>query len=460
MSLYCKKDQETIIIYGRTYPHREVFKTLGARFNSADKTWQLPYSEAMWHKVQQICITIDNQVSPNVSPHDLVDDDQSNGALVFLADEQMKSQRQEVDQGPHDDRFFVAPNVVSFNSNSGFRGHADDDTTDSQQKVYGISELATLVSSTIKNHFPRAIWIVGEVQNLSIRNGIRYFTLAESDQSLTPTHGQKKTVATIQALLWPDKYDHLKNHYSATLLDDLLKDGMKIKIRAKVSLYSRRSNLSLSIMDVDPDYTAGELALTRQRLLNEFKKLGILHRQKQLTLPMFPFRIGLISAEGSRAYSDFIHQLNERSCGLEILFVSASMQGEQTSPDIRKALTILTQKQVDVIVITRGGGSMADLHWFNDYDLAYAVLNLSIPVLAAIGHQDDDCVVQDVAFNALKTPTATAEFILSQFDYARNQCDNFSRRYVDVVSRAYQKERLLFNRLQENLYTSAVRNIG
>ena len=215
----------------------------------------------------------------------------------------------------------------------------------------------------------------------------------------------------MSAVIWQSQLKELSAKHGKETLKDILQEGLKLCLSCQLNFYKGRGQVSLQVQDLDPSYTKGALALEKEKTIKKLKSLKLYDRNKKIPLSRFPFRIGLITAEGSRAYSDFCHQLENKNFGLHVLFVSASMQGQQTGPSVQKAFAQLQQQNCDLIVITRGGGSASDLRAFDAFEVAKLVAEAPVPVLAAIGHHEDSCVVEEVCFQHLKTPTAAAEYI-------------------------------------------------
>ena len=131
-------------------------------------------------------------------------------------------------------------------------------------------------------------------------------------------------------------------------------------------------------------------------------------------MPSFPLRVGLITAEGSRAMSDFLDQLHSYKFPEEVIFYPAHMQGESTLKEVAEGLRKLSQMNLDAIVLTRGGGSAADLRWFDTVPrLPYALAEAKMPI-SAIGHHDDVCVAELISYHREKTPTAAADFLITK----------------------------------------------
>ena len=202
--------------------------------------------------------------------------------------------------------------------------------------------------------------------------------------------------------------------------------------------------------DIDPSYTKGALALALEKLLKELRAKGLDQANKRLDMPRFPLRLGLISADASRAKSDFLDQLHSLNYPGEVLFCSCVMQGEQVPRQVVAALTALQARGCDLIVLTRGGGSAADLRWFDAAEIAYAIAGAKVPIIAAIGHHDDVCVAEEVCHLRQKTPTAAADYVISLIQGTRDcidglahelaksldgQVDAFQRRLASVGER-------------------------
>lgn len=362
MSIHIIRQGDEIIASGGTFPLKDRIKALGGSFNGSSKKWHVPYSEGSWKALVALSHATGGRV------------------LEVSSDDQGQSTS-------------TSPQVAAASQ------------AEASNSALGVAALMTQVASRIAGAFPRMLWIIGEIQNSRSFRGSTYFSLAEPSSS-------GKADYTVDAVIWQDRHRQLVERYSAKQLDELLCDGMKVKVQAMITLHAKRGKLSLNVSDVDPSFTQGEIALARQKVVSELKKQGVFYRNKQLAFPLFPRRIGLISAPGSRAYSDFIHQLQAGPWGWEVLFCPAAMQGSRSSYEVRSALRVLQGCSCDVLIITRGGGSAADLHSFNDFELARTAALLDVPLLVAIGHHEDECALQDVAHKELKTPTALADYLL------------------------------------------------
>lgn len=410
--IYYQHDQHFITVLGQTYPHRNIFKKLGARFVGDTKTWRLPFSEETLKNIDGYC----REHGGGPQPENALEKTQSKSLFAESSDEKKE---------------------------------------DGDSKGFKVSEILEILNASITRSFPQSLWVLGEVQNLNKRQGRGvFFNLSE--EAHTKISGG---TLSISATIWSDVYKRLEKKLGKESLDGLLQDGLMLRVLCQVRFYKGRASISLNVIDIDPQYTQGALALAREKLLKELRSKGLDTANKQKVLPTFPFRVGLISAENSRAASDFLHQLEQGAfCG-EVLFCHAAMQGENSPPQLCAALETLVKKSCDIIVITRGGGSAADLRWFDTPQIAYAIAQSPIPVLAAIGHHDDRCVAEEICFQREKTPTAAAEFLLQCFEEAERRIDRCVLLMGQALEQAYHTLTEKQNTLKERLKSAVNENL-
>ncbi|MCX7668027.1 MAG: exodeoxyribonuclease VII large subunit, partial [Atribacterota bacterium] len=174
----------------------------------------------------------------------------------------------------------------------------------------------------------------------------------------------------------------------------------------------------LDIQWIDPNYSLGEMAQRRRAILKRLEQEGLLERNRQIPFPLVPQRIAVVSSEHSAGWEDFLVHLRENPYGFRfaVKLFPAFVQGEEAELSILDALeTIRAQvRHFDVLVVLRGGGSRVDLSCFDSYTLGKAVAEFPLPVLTGIGHHRDESVVDRVAYCALKTPTAVANFLIDR----------------------------------------------
>ncbi len=409
MAIYFKIEGALIVFFGDTYNHRPAIKNLGGRYNGTDKTWVVHDSAEMREKAAQFAKG--HGINAEVSP----------APVQSLSSAQVRS-------------------VPSINP------ALDPAPASPIDPSLGmtVSQLLLDAEKIINNGFPAPIWIVGEIQSLTRRGGgTIYFDFADAK-----TGSHQTATMTVKCNIWQNEVLWLEKRHGKEKVDMIFADGNRLRALVRVKLYKDRGQLTLSIEDVDPSFTQGALALARTELLKKLRALGLDRKNKLIPMPNFPFRVALISSEGSRAHTDFQHQL--LGSGLfpgELLFFQCTMQGEKVPKDVISALEKAHHAAVDVIVLSRGGGSAADLRWFDGEEIAMAIAHSKIPIIAAIGHHDDTCIAEDLCHTREKTPTAAADRILEIFRDTRTSINEKAHILAGVLTR----EMTHFERLQSDL---------
>lgn len=375
-----------IIVTGKTYGVKEELKKHGGRFRSSDKAWVLPNNIVTLNEVRKLA----------------------------------------------DEREEIKSSTVLTSKVSSPKNILEPSKVNTSKEAHTIKELMEKIDSVITQNFSHSIWVVGEIQNLNQKGSGVFFQISE------PKNERATNSLAVNAILWQKRYEFLKSQFETKRLNALLSDGMQVRFQCQVNFYKDRGLVSLIILNIDPEYTEGVLALHREKVIKSLQKKNFFYKNKKLSKPTFPLKIGLISAEDSRAKNDFLHQLLIYGFPGEVHFIPSIMQGEKTVDYNKKAISILVKEvpDLDFIVITRGGGSASDLRWFDDEILAEKVCLCPVPIISAIGHQDDITVLEDVSFKREKTPTAAADFILDQVGQLKNQLNQ----YTVSISRNFQKK--------------------
>ena len=295
-------------------------------------------------------------------------------------------------------------------------------------------ELNKSIQDALKNSFPGSIWIIAEISELKVnRNGHCYLELIEKD-AITDN-----IIAKTRAIIWAFTFRMLKPYFENTTGHELI-PGIKILIQAKIEFHELYG-LSLNITDIDPNYTLGDLAQKRIEILKSLEEDGVLNMNKEVSFPIVPQKIAIISSETAAGYQDFINQLTNNTYGFKyyVKLFPALMQGVQAEDSIITSLEKIYDYEdlFDIVVIIRGGGSQADLNCFDNYLLASNIAQFPLPVLTGIGHDKDESVVDIVAHQKLKTPTAVAEFIIERTNEFNNYLDlqkeNLYNYFIDYI---------------------------
>ncbi len=270
-------------------------------------------------------------------------------------------------------------------------------------------ELNNTIKEVIDNNFAGSYWVTGEISELKINpTGHCYIELIQKAEM------NDRIVARSRATIWANTFRMIKPYFETTT-NQPLSIGMGIMVKVSIEFHEVYG-LSLNITDIEPAYTVGELALRKQKVIQQLDEEGVLHMNKELELPFLCQKIAVISSLTAAGYEDFYDQLihNQFHYKFYLKLFPALMQGEEAEKSIIEALDTVYHYEslFDAVVIIRGGGSKADLSCFDSYWLAYHITQFPLPVLTGIGHEQDDSVADLVAHSRFKTPTAVAAFLV------------------------------------------------
>lgn len=322
-------------------------------------------------------------------------------------------------------------------------------------KTWTVSEFLGFVDAVITRHLGFDFWIAGEITSLRISNGHTYFELAESADEMEQSRLRRPAAAS--GVLWAGIRKTLSERHGELPLTE----GLRVRIKTNCELRREGGRLTLVVQDVDVAYTLGDLALIRQKIVRELRQRGLYDRNRQRHLPPFPLHLVLITACGSRAESDFVDEIRNSGIAFRLTVIDAHMQGEATSSEVCRALTMAgTITTADCIVITRGGGSRLDLRWFDDLEIAKAIAYANVPIITAIGHFDDVSIADEVAFLAEKTPTGAGRFLANRIAESWTEVESRVERLAREATRRLQKEHTGITQLEARLGGAARRAIG
>ena len=273
-----------------------------------------------------------------------------------------------------------------------------------EKNVIDLFTLQTEVRQSLESSFPARVWVRAEVSAVKVRGGGHcYLELSQSDES--------GLVAKASAIIWASRFRVL-GPYFESVAGSPLQPGITVLLRVQVN-YSQLYGLSLIVDDIDASCTLGEKEKERLATIERLKKEGLLDRQKSLEMTALPYRLAVVSAPDAAGYRDFERHLKGNAYGfvLETVLYEAVMQGASAPESISDALKAAAsaEKPFDAVLVLRGGGSNLDLSCFDDYRLASAIATCPVPILAAVGHDQDFHICDMVAWRYVKTPTALAD---------------------------------------------------
>ena len=282
--------------------------------------------------------------------------------------------------------------------------------------IYTVGEVNRAIQAALQASFPDLVWVRGEVQRFPLDAARRkhvYFELHE-------TGGGGAAGFQVQAAIlgWDRDRFGLGRYLDGSDADLQIRDKLEVCFACKIDFYPPYGRLTLKVVGVDKGYALGRLEAIRRDTLAYLHEQQLLERNAQLPLADLPLRVGLITSAGSAAERDFRSGLDGSPYPFTVDMIDCRMMGEQTERQVIQALAALADRGVDVIVITRGGGSRADLSWFDQKAIAVTIAECDAPVVTAIGHEIDRSIADLVAHRACKTPTAAAEFLVARVDVA------------------------------------------
>lgn len=306
-----------------------------------------------------------------------------------------------------------------------------------------LHQLHQQIREELEVAFPESYWVVAEVAqvNTDRRKGHCYLTLVDKGDDA------RQMLAQARATIWSSRFQMLGRYFEEKT-GQPLKAGLKILFQATVRFHELYG-LSLDIVNIDPNYTIGDLARQRQETLKRLEAEGLMDANKLLELPLVPQRLAVISSATAAGYQDFVHQLQNNSFGyaFHTTLFPATVQGNEAPASVKRAMTLVAKytDQFDAIVLIRGGGSQTDLSCFDDYAIAAAIGQSPLPVLTGIGHERDESIADLVAHTRLKTPTAVANFLIDCFRSAEEDMESL---YDSISTLSAQQLRLANDRLE------------
>jgi len=319
---------------------------------------------------------------------------------------------------------------------------------------FSLSELAAGIEETIRLNFDRAVWVRAEIGELHENSyGHCYMELIEKDEN------SDNLLAKIKANCWASVYRLLKPYFE-NATGQAFRAGLKVLLSVTVEFHPVYG-LSLTVRDIEPTFTIGEMAARRMQIIRRLEADGIVEMNKQLPLPLLLQRLAIISSPTAAGYGDFCDQLknNPSKFVFYTRLFPAIMQGEQAESSIIAALEKIFRhvELFDAVVIIRGGGATTDLSCFDSYELAVNCAQFPLPIIAGIGHQRDVSILDLVAHSSLKTPTAVAEFLIDRLQEAENSTKytvsniySFSKNFLDASIREINEKQMLIRHVLRN----------
>ena len=280
------------------------------------------------------------------------------------------------------------------------------DITKQDKKIYSVSEITRDIRLLIENAYGK-LWIEGEITGYRPHSsGHYYFNLKDSSSVLNCAF--------------------FKN--AAYRLKFKLEDGMKVVCHGRISVYEPRGQYQLIVEEIEPK-GIGSLQMAFEQLKARLSKEGLFDESHKVPIPYLPERIGIVTSPTGAVIRDMLHVLDRRFPEMPVVIYPAKVQGESAAEEIAEGIKAFNKlKNVDVIIIGRGGGSPEDLWAFNEEAVARAIYASDIPIISAVGHEIDYTIADFVADRRAPTPSAAAEIVVQSKEEMLDDLDGFAHR--------------------------------
>ncbi len=286
-----------------------------------------------------------------------------------------------------------------------------------QQKVYNVTELSQKIKQIMQDQIG-SIWVEGEISNLSpSSSGHIYMTLKDENAQIS--------LVAFKSF--------------ASTLKFKLENGQKIIVAGKITIYEQSSKYQIIANYIEP-VGVGALQLAFEQLKAKLQEEGLFDLDRKKQIPKFPSKIGIVTSATGAAIKDILNVSKRRYQLCDIFIYPVKVQGNGSAQEISAGIDFFNKwdTQVDIILITRGGGSMEDLWAFNEEVLARAIAGSELPVVSAVGHEIDFTISDFAADLRVPTPSAAAEILFpDQKELSKrlyNFCDKISYRINKIIS--------------------------
>ncbi|MDD5020807.1 MAG: exodeoxyribonuclease VII large subunit [Endomicrobiaceae bacterium] len=257
--------------------------------------------------------------------------------------------------------------------------------------VYTVSQINGEIKTILEDSYP-AVWITGEISNFkTYSSGHSYFSLKDENSQ-------------ISAILFAGFNKNLKF---------IPQDGMQIVVYGKITTYLQKGSYQVQVSFME-ETGKGTLQEAFEKLKNKLQTEGLFEIAKKKQIPFFINKIGVVTSKDGAALHDILSVLNRVDSNMEVLIYPVKVQGEQAKFEISQAIHYLNinNKNLDVLLVGRGGGSLEDLWAFNEEIVARAIYNSNIPVISCVGHEVDFTIADFVADLRAPTPSVAAEIVI------------------------------------------------
>lgn len=298
-------------------------------------------------------------------------------------------------------------------------------------KIYTVSKLTEEIQTLLEGSFD-FVWLEGEISNFRAPDSGHYYMVIKDEG------------AQIRSVMFRTQVRYLRF---------IPENGMKVIVQGRIGLYQPRGEYQI-ILDYLEPMGVGALSMAFEQLKSKLASQGLFDKDIKKPMPFLPQRVAVITSPTGAAIRDFLKIIRRRFANIEIIIIPVRVQGEKACGDMVKALDLINRElDVDVIVLTRGGGSLEDLWPFNQEDLALAIRRSPIPVVSAVGHEIDLTISDLVADLRASTPSAAAEILVMEKESLVSRLEETANRLLSrmrlVINNQTQKIEILTRALKD-----------
>ena len=317
-----------------------------------------------------------------------------------------------------------------------------------EERPLSLYELNALVKRSINACLPDTYWVQAELSDVrSNYSGHCYLEFVQKEPK------GNNLIAKARGTIWSNVYRLLKPYFEEETGQAFVA-GIKVMVKVSIEFHELYG-YSLTVQDIDPAYTLGDMARRRREILKQLDAEGVLNLNKELEIPLLAQRIAVISSATAAGYGDFCNQLEHNPYGFVFYprLFPAIMQGERVEQSVIAALDAINacRDLWDVVVIIRGGGATSDLSGFDTYDLAANCAQFPLPIITGIGHERDDTVLDSVSHTRVKTPTAAAEYLINRLHDTSEVLEDYASAIFQSVSARMEWEKVRLTRTTERI---------
>jgi len=296
------------------------------------------------------------------------------------------------------------------------------------RRIFSVRDLVSAVRTQLEREYTD-IWVEGEISNYRpAESGHLYFTLKDDN-------------AQLRVVIWRTQ---------ARLLRFKPENGLQVIARGRVTVYDQRGELQLSAEYLEPKGT-GALQIAFEQLKAKLAAEGLFDRERKKPISRLPQRIGIVTSPRGAALHDMLNILRRRHESVGVLIYPAQVQGDAAAAEVASGVRYFNRaKNVDVIVVARGGGSLEDLAAFNDEALARVIAGSEIPVISAVGHETDFTIADFVADLRAPTPSAAAELVIESKRQLEEGVETLRRRLGRAARYQLQQIKLRLTELAQH----------